>query len=64
MQPGEVMVGVDVSMVQLDVARWPSGENFSVSNDAQGVEQLLTRMMQVRPRGDYRGQRRTGRSTS
>jgi transposase len=49
MQPGEVMVGVDVSMVQLDVALWPSGETFSVSNDAQGVEQLLTQMLQVRP---------------
>jgi transposase len=49
MQPSEVMVGVDVSLVQLDVAQWPSGETFSVSNDAQGVEQLLTRMLQVRP---------------
>ncbi len=46
----EVMVGVDVSGAQLDVALWPSRESFSVSNDEQGVEQLLTRMVQVRPR--------------
>jgi transposase len=46
----EVMVGVDVSGAQLDVALWPSRENFSVGNDAQGVEQLLTRMVKVQPR--------------
>ncbi len=46
----EVMVGVDVSGTQLDVALWPSGESFSVSNEMQGVEQLVTRIVQVRPR--------------
>ena len=50
MQQDEVTVGVDVSGTQLDVALWPSGENFSVSNDMQGVEQLLTRMVEVHPR--------------
>lgn len=45
----EVMVGVDVSMERLDVALWPGGEHFSLSNDAQGVEQLLARMVQLRP---------------
>lgn len=49
MQEGEVMVGVDVSKAQLDVALWPGGESFSVSNDAQGVEKLLGRMVQLRP---------------
>src|ERR1700730_18351683 len=49
MAEGELMVGVDVSMLQLDVALWPSGENFSVSNDPQGVEQLLARTVQLRP---------------
>jgi len=44
------MVGVDVSGTQLDVALWPSGESFSVSNEMQGVEQLVTRIVQVRPR--------------
>jgi transposase len=50
MAEGEVMVGVDVSGTQLDVALWPSGANFSVGNDAQGVEQLLTRIEELRPR--------------
>ena len=44
MAAGEVMVGVDVSQAQLDVALWPGGESFSVSNDADGVGQLLERM--------------------
>ena len=49
MAQGEVMVGVDVSMARLDVARWPGGESFSLSNDPAGVEQLLTRMLELRP---------------
>ena len=50
MAPGEVMVGVDVSLARLDVARWPTGESFSLSNDPAGVEQLLERMLKLRPR--------------
>jgi len=42
-------VGVDVSKARLDVGLWPGGESFSVGNDAQGVEQLLLRMLQLRP---------------
>ncbi len=34
MANGEVVVAVDVSMAQLDVAQWPSGESFSVDNEA------------------------------
>ncbi len=49
MAEGEVMVGVDVSLARLDVALWPGGENFSVSNDPEGVEQLLERMLKLRP---------------
>ncbi len=49
MAQGEVMVGVDVSMARLDVALWPGGESFSLSNDPPGVEQLLERMLAVRP---------------
>ena len=45
----EVIVGVDVSGAQLDVAQWPGGENFSLPNDPVGVQALLTRMEQVRP---------------
>jgi hypothetical protein len=40
MANGEVVVGVDVSLAQLDVAQWPSGESFSVGNDAAGVAEL------------------------
>lgn len=50
MSEGEVMVGVDVSQAQLDVARWPGGESFTLRNDARGVEQLLTQMLALRPR--------------
>ena len=47
---GEVMVGVDVSLAWLDVAGWPSGESFRISNDAAGVEQLLARLLELRTR--------------
>ena len=63
MAQGEVMVGVDVSMARLDVALWPGGESFSLSNDPPGVEQLLERMLAVAASGGgNRGQRRTGRA--
>jgi len=48
MAEDEVMAGVDVSLAQLDVALWPGGESFSVSNDPQGVGQLLERMGKLR----------------
>src|ERR1700728_555547 len=50
MQANEVVVGMDVSQAQLDVAVWPSGESFSLSNDAGGVAQLLARIAPLRPR--------------
>ena len=49
MANGEVVVGVDVSLAQLDVAQWPSGESFSVGNDAAGVAELLARCAQWHP---------------
>jgi transposase len=49
MAANEVVVGVDVSQAQLDVAGWPSGDSFSVSNDAGGVTQLLARIAPWRP---------------
>jgi len=39
-----VGVGIDVSKRQLDVAVWPSGEQWSVSNDDAGVRLLLTQL--------------------
>lgn len=50
MEQCDVMVGVDVSGAQLDVGIWPGGESFSVGNDAPGVEQLVARMIELRPR--------------
>jgi len=46
----EVMVGVDVSLARLDVAVWPNQEIFRIGNDAAGIEQLLARMLELRPR--------------
>jgi transposase len=46
----EVLVGMDVSLAQLDGALWPNGEIFRLSNDPAGVAQLLARMMALRPR--------------
>jgi len=50
MEQRDVMVGVDVSGARLDVGIWPSGESFSVGNDAPGVEQLVAPMIELRPR--------------
>lgn len=49
MAEGELMVGVDVSMARQDVALWLGGMSFSLSNDPEGVEQLLKRMLELRP---------------
>jgi transposase len=49
MPQAEVIVGVDVSMARLDVALWLRGESFSISTDPPGVEQLLKRMLELRP---------------
>ena len=50
MEQDEVMVGVDVSGERLDVGIWPGAESFSVSNDPRGVAQLVSRMVELRPR--------------
>src|SRR5215472_1557623 len=33
----QVVVGIDVSKAKLDVAIWPGGEQFTVSNDRHGL---------------------------
>src|SRR5271170_3317995 len=50
MEQREVVVGVDVSGARLDIGIWPSGESFSLGNDAAGVEQLVVRMLKLGPR--------------
>jgi transposase len=42
-------VGIDVSKARLDVAMVPSGESFSVSNDDEGIEKLVTRVREIDP---------------
>ncbi|MFL6465261.1 MAG: IS110 family transposase [Bryobacteraceae bacterium] len=37
---GDIWVGIDVSKAQLDVAVRPTGETWSVANDATGIKQL------------------------
>ena len=37
-------VGIDVSKATLDVAIWPSGETFQVTNDRQGRRELVRRL--------------------
>jgi transposase len=36
----QVVIGVDVSKARLDVAVLPTGEQFTVSNDVEGVASL------------------------
>lgn len=40
-------VGIDVSKARLDVAIWPVGETFSVSNDREGRSALIRRLRRV-----------------
>jgi len=40
-------VGIDVSKARLDVAMVPSGASFSVPNDDEGIERLVTRVREV-----------------
>ena len=42
-------VGIDVSKARLDVAVRPSGEQFSVSNDESGRQQLRKRLLKLKP---------------
>lgn len=45
----EMFVGIDVSQTRLDVALYPSGDTFQVSNDDQGFETLCTRLSRLSP---------------
>lgn len=50
MESSEAFVGIDVSKAQLDVAVWPSGEQWSVSNDSAGITALNERLVSMKPR--------------
>ena len=49
MTPGHVVVGIDVSKAQLDVAVEPSGESWTAPNDGAGVAALVTRVRHLAP---------------
>jgi len=42
-------VGIDVSKRRLDVCLLPEGQSFVLSNDQEGVDELLSRLEGVRP---------------
>jgi transposase len=44
-----VVVGIDVSKRRLDVCLMPEGEVFAVSNDQRGIDELLGRLLKLRP---------------
>ena len=45
----QTYVGIDVSKARLDVAVVPRGESFSVPNDDEGAEKLVSRMRELDP---------------
>ncbi len=45
----DVYVGIDVSKVRLDIAARPAGEEWSLPNDEEGIEELLDRLGKMRP---------------
>jgi transposase len=46
---GSVIVGIDVSKDRLDIALRPSGEAFTVTRNAAGLEELVLRLKAVAP---------------
>lgn len=49
MKPEHLYVGVDVSKVRLDVAVRPTGEEWSVGNEPDGIGELVTRLQRMTP---------------
>jgi len=45
----DLFVGIDVSKTMLDVAVAPTGEKWSVSNSAEGTQQLVQRLKELSP---------------
>jgi len=42
-------VGIDVSKGRLDVCLMPEGETFAVTNDPEGIDELLGRLERTHP---------------
>ena len=49
MDIAEAFVGIDVSKDRLDVHLHPAGEAFAVARDADGLDQLLARLVPLKP---------------
>lgn len=45
----KVYVGIDVSKATLDAAIVPSGENFAASNDENGIQALIGKLLEAEP---------------
>ena len=49
MNTDEINVGIDTSQTQLDIGVLPTGEFFSVSNDAAGFKEAIARIKKLKP---------------
>lgn len=49
-QEQERYVGIDVSKKNLDIAVRPGDEHWTVANDEDGIDELVTRLRSIRPR--------------
>ena len=50
MTPQECYVGIDVSKRSLDIAVRPGDEHWTVANDEDGIDELVTRLRSIGPR--------------
>ena len=50
MTPQECYVGIDVSKKHLDIAVRPGDEHWTVANDEDGIDELVTRLRSIGPR--------------
>lgn len=45
----DLFIGIDVSKALLDVASAPGGQTWSVPNGAQGMQDLVRRLQELKP---------------
>ena len=45
----EIFVGIDVSKARLDGCVWPAQESFTTPNDTDGIEKLVSELLEKRP---------------
>lgn len=49
MEDEKIYVGIDVSKVNMDVAIYPSGKQWSFTNNEKGISQAVTRLCELSP---------------